>query len=144
MRAIRFFLIAAAFCSVAAGHAKINRSWSYEEMAKDIEAEFDSISMDIESEFDRLLEELNDEYIEMLGEPWQSHEARKEEKKSFTPKPAKPSSPQESATPENKKIDYGKVIPADRPLPDIPATLPKPGSSVNVSYPNKLLFYNTP
>ncbi len=146
MRLLRTLLIAAAFGIPAAGHARTEQSKTPDDddAFSRIENHIDSVFTNIETEFDQLLEKLNNDYIEMLGRTWKNHDAQKEEKKSFTPKPVVPDIPKGSATPENRDISYNNVVAPERPLPDIPATLPEVGSYADTTFPKKLLFYNTP
>lgn len=143
MKFLRFFVILLAFCIPQKSRAWIDPSQSYEDYAKSIDEKFDSISNDMMTKFDRLLLELNNEYIEILGKPWEFHDAQKDDNKSFSPKPDMPKAPKASSVPENREITYGKIYQSEKQLPDIPATLPDVKSGVVKKYPNKFLFYNT-
>lgn len=132
-----------AFSIPMKSHAWIDPSQSFDDFVKDMESDFDSISDSINSEFDRLLFEYNQAYIEMLGKPWEFHDAQKDETKSFAPKPDLPKSPKATSVPENREIIYGKLYQPEKQLPDIPAKLPDVKSGVAKKYPNTFFFYNT-
>lgn len=144
MRILSFLLIVTAFSIPALSHAWFDPNQSVDDFMKEMETDIDTTFIDMETEFDRLLDEWNSEYIEMLGKEWVSVEGKKDEKKSFTPKPDKPEVPKDSQDASDATIRYSKVVAPERPLPDIPATLPKIKGGVKRDYPHKLTFFNTP
>lgn len=115
-----------------------------EQFRKNKRAEFEKFRQDKKTEFEQFRQRMNEEYAEMLGKPWQQYDSEAAKQKQQSPKPVRPVAPENSNPTRPETIPVGKVIPAEKPIPDIPVTLPKVTPNISKVYPVNFKFFNTP
>lgn len=120
--------------------AQSSNSDGFEEFRNKKIAEFEQYKAEKRTEFEQFRQRLNREYADMIGRQWSNYNKEPQKQPLAKPKPDVP----EKAKPDGKQ---GVLTPAaihqpDKPIPDVPVTIPKP-KKVKKTYPVNFSFFNT-
>lgn len=116
---------------------------AFEKYKAEKKAEFERYKQEKRTEFEQYRQRLNEEYAKMISSSWNGYKETPAPKEPPRPKPVKPESVRDNAKPTPQRIPVKEVKPAEKPIPDVPVTLPKVTPGATKSYPVNFTFFNT-
>lgn len=118
---------------------------SFEEYKKRVKTEFQNYKDQKKTEFEEYRARLNEEFAARLSGEWKGHKTEPKKETPSKPKPTKPIEADKAKPSAPQKVPVKSVMPPEKPIPDIPVTLPKIDSKKpTIQYPISFKFYNTP
>lgn len=107
-------------------------------------AEFEQFQKEKHTEFEMYRARLNEEYAVLLSGKWNLYKEQPKQERQAKPKPVRPLTADKEAPVKPRNLQVSAVIPSQRPIPDIPVTIPNPQKNKRKKYPVNFTFYNTP
>ncbi len=143
MRRILLITLIAAYAFPIA--AQTPKEESYEEYKRRVTDEYNTYRTQKKTEFEQYRARLNEEFVTKLKGEWKTYKTGHDTPEPTKPKPPKPTVADNSKLSSPKKLPVKTVVPPEKPIPDIPVTLPKiDRTRPQKSYPVNFSFYNTP
>jgi len=121
--------------------AQSNISGGFEQFRNEQVREFEEFKQQKKTEFEQFRQRLNAEYAAMLGKQWHSYKQEPSKQPSPLPKPVNPGKVDPNVKPG--VVSPSEVVQPERPIPDVPVTLPKISKIKKKTYPINFLFFNT-
>lgn len=119
-------------------------SGNFEKFRREKTEEFKNWRHDKQTEFEKYRQRLNDEFADMMERSWKNYGSSPAEKRRERPEPVKPLDADNVKLTRPQELPVDVVTPPERPIPDIPVTLPRITPGKTVTYPVNFTFYHTP
>lgn len=117
---------------------------SFDKFRKEKKSEFERYRKEKKTEFERFRKQLNEEYAALLGASWKVYKEHPSKEPPMRPKPIHPVAADNGTPPKVQFVPISTVIEPERPIPDIPVTLPQVTPNRKKTYPINFSFFNTP
>lgn len=121
-----------------------NSPSSFEKFRKEKKGEFERFRKEKKTEFERFRKQLNEEYAALLGASWKVYKEHPSKEPPMRPKPVRPIAAENDRPPKPQTVPISTVVEPERPIPDIPVTLPQVTPGIKKTYPVNFSFFNTP
>lgn len=118
-------------------------SGNFEQFRREKTDEFKKWRHDKQTEFEKYRQRLNDEFADMMERSWKNYGSSPAEKRRERPEPVKPLDADNVKLTRPQELPVDVVTPPERPIPDIPVTLPRVTPGKSVTYPVNFTFYHT-
>ncbi|MDE6795969.1 MAG: hypothetical protein K2J63_11790 [Muribaculaceae bacterium] len=150
MKRITVFLITAfllglsgAMAQSSGGSSQSSGASAFEKYKAEKKAEFERYKQEKRTEFEQYRQRLNEEYAKMISSSWNSYKGTPAPKETPKPKPVTPERAKGNTVPTPRQIPVKEIKPAEKPIPDVPVTIPKVKPGITKAYPINFTFFNT-
>lgn len=116
----------------------------FENFRKEKKAEFERFRQEKKTEFELYRKRLNEEYAAMIAGEWKTYKEEPLKEVPTRPKPTKPVVVHNDVPVQPRKVGISGVTEPEKPIPDIPVTIPKITPETKKVYPVNFTFFNTP
>lgn len=118
---------------------------SFDEYKKRVKTEFETYKNQKRTEFEQYRQRLNEEFAARLSGEWKDRKTEPKKELPSRPKPSNPIEADKTKPTTPQKVPVKSVVTPEKPIPDIPVTIPKIESKRPATqYPISFNFYNTP